>query len=221
MKTTSNGGGYLPIMQAFADTASSDEDSSSDDDENNNNKDIFTQVNEQIQHHKKQILTENSRVPLIICIIIACSAFPFSLLHYFLPQMLTKQFQISHEDVGKYAGLVDFSDSIGSFLSSAFIGYLSDVYGKKWLLTISLASSMIRLLLYAFIGDIWILIGIEFVYGLVNSTSVLVRALLVEFSNNDNRVTYFGYMTASYAISRSLRYVFLFVTIFNTQFLVL
>lgn len=162
-------------------------------------------VSSRLERYKQVILSKNDRIPLIICIIVACSAFPFSLLHYFLPQMLTSQFGISDEDLGLYSGLVDFADSFTSFMSSALIGYLSDVYGKKHLLILSLVSSFVRLFLYAFIRNIWLLIATECLYGLVNCSSVMVRAILVEFSTNENRVVLFGYLTASYALSRSFR----------------
>jgi MFS family permease len=151
---------------------------------------------------KVSVVSQN-RVPIIICFVVACSAFPFSLLHYFLPQMLRKQFQISVENLGLYTGLVDFADSFSSFISSAFLGYLSDVYGKKYLLIASLFSSFLRLFLYPFVKNIWLLIALECTYGLVNCTSVMVRAILVEFSTENNRVLYFGYLTASYALSRA------------------
>lgn len=118
--------------------------------------------------------------------------------------MLQKQFNISNEDLGLYSGLVDFADSFTSFISSAFVGYLSDIYGKKPLLVVSLLCSFLRLVLYAFIRDVRLLIGVECLYGFVNCTSVMVTALMVEFSTNENRVRLFGYMTASYALSRSL-----------------
>ncbi len=158
---------------------------------------------------KVSVLSQN-RVPIIICFVVACSAFPFSLLHYFLPQMLRKQFQISVENLGLYTGLVDFADSFSSFISSAFLGYLSDVYGKKYLLIASLFSSFLRLFLYPFVKNIWLLIALECTYGLVNCTSVMVRAILVEFSTENNRVLYFGYLTASYALSRAFRYSIVF-----------
>ena len=107
---------------------------------------------------------------------------------------MVKDFGIvnNNNDAGYYSGLLNSCYFLAQFLSSFFLGTLSDSIGRKPVLIIGSIGSIISTLLFGFSFDYWWAVMTRSINGFVNGNVGVVKTLLGELSTKSNRAQIFG-----------------------------
>lgn len=140
---------------------------------------------------------------LLLYSIIASTAIALSGPVVFLPDMAQLQFGMSEDDAGNAVGLLVGMFSAGQFLSSFFLGYLSDRFGRRPLLLVGVASSFTLLCLFGFSPSLWVAVGNRFLEGLTNGNIPVGKAYLSNLSAHpEHRALMFSYLGVSFSLAR-------------------
>lgn len=118
--------------------------------------------------------------------------------------MAVERFHVQQKNVGLAVGIIVGMFGVARFFSSTIFGHLSDKWGRRTFLIIGLIVSMIGTAGFGFLDSVYLAVGIRCLEGFLSATSALCRSILVDISDSGNRALYFGYLGASYAMSRSL-----------------
>jgi MFS family permease len=133
----------------------------------------------------------------------------YTIIQPFLPQYLREKFpHLPKENIGSITGWVLGSFFIARFFSNTVIGHISDLYGRKWPMIVSLLVSTIATGVFTFLNSIWLLVLVRLVHGFFSATSALAKAQLVDVSTGNNiptatRSLLFAYLGSTFAMSRA------------------
>lgn len=99
-----------------------------------------------------------------------------------------------------YAGLVLALYPLGQFFGAPVLGALSDRYGRKRVLSISLLVTILFYLVIAYslrVESLWLLMSACFLCGLSESNVAIVRSAIADVSGTDDRGRLFAYVYAA------------------------
>jgi MFS family permease len=96
-------------------------------------------------------------------------------------------------------GLLTASFSIAQFFATPVLGSLSDKWGRKPILVISLAGTCISFLLFAEAHILWILFAARILDGLTGGNVSVAQAMVADTANTENRAKRFGIIGSSLA----------------------
>ncbi|KAK3084415.1 hypothetical protein FSP39_013236 [Pinctada imbricata] len=114
------------------------------------------------------------------------SAFSLTFLFPFLPEMVV-YFGYKEEDKGYYAGLVASAVFAGRAFGSYFWGWLSDKYGRRPVVMITVFGNGLCSLVFGFTINLPMAIATRFLTGLANGTVGTAKTILYEISDNTNQ----------------------------------
>ncbi|MES2930537.1 MAG: MFS transporter [Patescibacteria group bacterium] len=100
-------------------------------------------------------------------------------------------------------GLLVASYPLGQFISTPILGQLSDKYGRKKILAISLFGTSISYIIFAIgimIGNIPLLFAARFFDGLTGGNIAVAQAMIADVSKPENRARNFGMMGAAFGL---------------------
>jgi len=100
---------------------------------------------------------------------------------------------------GATLGVLTASFSIAQFFATPVLGSLSDKWGRKPLLVISLAGTCISFLLFAEARILWILFAARILDGLTGGNVSVAQAMVADTSTPQNRAKRFGILGSSLA----------------------
>jgi MFS family permease len=100
---------------------------------------------------------------------------------------------------GATLGLLTASFSIAQFFATPVLGSLSDKWGRKPLLVISLAGTCISFLLFAEARSLIILFGARILDGLTGGNVSVAQAMVADTATPQNRAKRFGILGSSFA----------------------
>ncbi|KAJ5075958.1 transporter major facilitator subfamily protein [Anaeramoeba ignava] len=121
--------------------------------------------------------------------------------------MVKKKFHVKSSMVGTASGAIVGAYTFSQFLSTFYLGHLSDNFGRKIVMTISLTASMIGMVLFGFAWSLAASIIIKLCDGLLNATSPMSKAIMSDltmFSLNKYRTVFFGFLEFSLIFARSI-----------------
>ena len=157
--------------------------------------------------NERDIKERRRTIAYLIYAIVGLDAISFVIFNYFLPDLISKQFRIPQDQLSVYVGLVLACYSFSRFLSSIMLGFLSDLYGRKWLLTMSLLFGTMKVSVIGLTNRIWLIILMQIVHGSVSSTVVLSKCILADLTQDElhdiSRVSFYGEFAAVLALSRA------------------
>ncbi len=111
--------------------------------------------------------------------------------------------ELGHTDVSgaaKIAGWLIFSYSITQFLFAPMIGNLSDQYGRRKIILISLFGFFIDYLFLAFSDSLlWLFIG-RIICGVAGASVTTVTAYIADISSQEDRAKNFGLIGAAFGV---------------------
>lgn len=114
-----------------------------------------------------------------------------------LPKLLE---QIGHVDVSmasQLSGYLTFAYALMQFIFSSVLGNLSDRYGRRPVLLLSLFGFGIDYLLMAFAPDVfWLFVG-RIIAGIAGASSTTATAYIADVSTGDKRAANFGLIGAA------------------------
>jgi len=100
---------------------------------------------------------------------------------------------------GATLGVLTASFSVAQFFATPVLGSLSDKWGRKPLLVISLAGTCISFLLFAEARILWILFAARILDGLTGGNVSVAQAMVADTSTPQNRAKRFGILGSSLA----------------------
>ncbi len=135
---------------------------------------------------------------LLVTVVLDSAA--FGIIIPVLPDLLKELSQTNISDASIWGGLLMFSFGMMQFLFGPFIGNLSDSYGRRPVLLISLAGIVVDFILMALAPTMfWLFIG-RILGGMTTATHSTVNAVVADISDDDNRARNFGLMGAGFGI---------------------
>jgi MFS family permease len=100
---------------------------------------------------------------------------------------------------GTTLGILTASFSIAQFFATPILGSLSDKWGRKPLLVISLAGTCISFLLFAEASSLWVLFAARILDGITGGNVSVAQAMVADTATPQNRAKRFGILGSSFA----------------------
>lgn len=104
------------------------------------------------------------------------------------------------DDAGDYSGLIASSFFICQFISSLFLGLLSDKYGRRPILLFSAFASCVFSVCFGLSKNLWMAILFRALAGLSNGSVGIAKTSIGEMSNKNNRVKAFTFVGLMFGI---------------------
>jgi len=120
------------------------------------------------------------------------------ILPLFAESLLTSEFEL------QFIGYVTAASTIPGILVSVFAGRLSDVYGRKKLILVSMVIFASAPFLYLFAINIWILMAIRFYHGFSTAIFVPVAIAAIAESYPDKKGKYISLFSSITLVGRFL-----------------
>ena len=142
----------------------------------------------------------NKAAVRFIFITILLDVVGFGIIIPVLPKLLAEMNNIGINEASKYGGYLLFAFAIAQFLFSPVIGNLSDQYGRRPVLLISIFGFAIDYLILAFAPTYtWLLIG-RILSGIGGASYTTASAYIADISTNENRSKNFGMIGAAFGL---------------------
>jgi DHA1 family tetracycline resistance protein-like MFS transporter len=142
----------------------------------------------------------NKRSLLFIFITILIDCLGIGIIIPTLPTLIQ---DLSHQNVSmaaSYGGWLNFSYAIMSFIFSPVLGGLSDRYGRRPILLISLLGLGLDYIFLAFAPTIfWLFVG-RMIAGICGASFTTATAYIADVSSNENKAKNFGMVGAAFGL---------------------
>ncbi|MEM8671907.1 MAG: TCR/Tet family MFS transporter [Planctomycetota bacterium] len=102
--------------------------------------------------------------------------------------------QLSFSLAGKYVGVIAASYALMQFLFAPIIGALSDRFGRRPVLLISLFGFGVDFLIQGFAPNIWWLFAGRILAGIMGASFTTANAYIADISTDENRARNFGFV---------------------------
>lgn len=117
-----------------------------------------------------------------------------------VPKLIQELIHGDISEAAKYGGWLTFAYAITQFLFSPLVGNLSDKFGRRPVLLLSLFGFSLDYLLLAFAPTItWLFIG-RIIAGITGASITTAAAYIGDISNNENRAKNFGMIGAAFGL---------------------
>lgn len=117
-----------------------------------------------------------------------------------LPKLLAEMNQININEASKYGGYLLTAFAIAQFLFSPIMGSLSDQYGRRPVLLLSLFGFSLDYLILAFAPTFWWLIMGRIIAGVFGASFTVASAYIADISIEENRAQNFGMLGAAFGL---------------------
>jgi DHA1 family tetracycline resistance protein-like MFS transporter len=135
---------------------------------------------------------------VVILAAVTLDAVGIGLIFPILPRLLE---DVTHQhDIAMLFGVMLALYSAMQFLFSPVLGVLSDRYGRRPVLLVSLAGAAIDYLIMAFAPELWMLVVGRAIAGLTSANMAVATAYITDISPEDVRAKRFGYFHAMFGI---------------------
>lgn len=124
----------------------------------------------------------------------------FGLIIPVLPSLLKELIRASAAEVAPWAGFLAFTYAAMNFLFGPMLGNLSDRFGRRPVLLISLFTLGVDYLLMGFAHSIWLLFLGRLLSGISGATRATARAYIADITPTEDRARAFGLIGAAYGI---------------------
>ncbi|WP_424975400.1 TCR/Tet family MFS transporter [Dinoroseobacter sp. S124A] len=143
----------------------------------------------------------SSRLPFVfILITLVIDAMGIGLILPILPDLIG---ELSGGTLGQAAiwgGVLSTSFAVMQFLCGPTIGSLSDRFGRRPILLVSLAFMAVDYMVMAFAGSIWLLLVARIVGGVAAATQSTATAFIADISKPEDKSKNFGLVGAAFGI---------------------
>jgi DHA1 family tetracycline resistance protein-like MFS transporter len=117
-----------------------------------------------------------------------------------IPKLIKELIHADISEAAKYGGWLTFAYAITQFLFAPLIGNLSDKFGRRPIILISLFAFSMDYLLLAFAPTItWLFIG-RIIAGLTGASITTASAYIADVSTPENRAKNFGMIGAAFGL---------------------
>lgn len=117
-----------------------------------------------------------------------------------IPKLIAELINGDISEAAKYGGWLTFAYAITQFVCAPLIGNLSDQYGRRPIILISLFAFALDYLLLAFSPNIvWLFVG-RIIAGLTGASITTASAYIADVSTPENRAKNFGMIGAAFGL---------------------
>ncbi|TCP44174.1 TCR/Tet family MFS transporter [Rhodovulum marinum] len=147
-------------------------------------------------------MTESSnRLPItFVLITLVLDAIGIGLILPVMPDLIRDIEGVDVSQAAVWGGILMTSFAVMQFLCGPLIGNLSDRFGRRPVLLISLATMALDYVVMALAGSIWLLLAARIVGGVTASTQATASAFLADISPPEKKAARFGMVGASFGI---------------------
>jgi MFS transporter, DHA1 family, tetracycline resistance protein len=117
-----------------------------------------------------------------------------------IPKLIKELINGDISEAAKYGGWLTFAYAITQFVFSPIIGNLSDKFGRRPVILISLFGFSLDYLFLAFAPTIWWLFVGRIIAGITGASITTASAYIADISTPENRAKNFGLIGASFGI---------------------
>lgn len=117
-----------------------------------------------------------------------------------LPRLLSEMQGIGINEASKYGGYLLFAFAVAQFIFSPVIGNLSDQFGRRPVLLLSLLGFSIDYLILAFAPDFWWFFIGRIIAGITGASFTTAAAYIADISTPETRSKNFGMIGAAFGL---------------------
>lgn len=117
-----------------------------------------------------------------------------------MPKLIESLIDGNISDASRWGGWLTFAYAIMQFVFAPIVGSLSDRYGRRPVLLLSLLGFGIDYLFLAFAPTIWWLFVGRIVAGITGASFTTAAAYIADISTNENRTQNFGMIGAAFGL---------------------
>ncbi|MEX5729869.1 DHA1 family tetracycline resistance protein-like MFS transporter [Rhodovulum iodosum] len=141
------------------------------------------------------------RLPLVfILITLALDAVGIGLILPVMPELIRDVEGVNVSDAAVWGGILMTCFAVMQFICGPLIGNLSDRFGRRPVLLISLATMALDYVVMALAGSIWLLLAARIVGGVTASTQSTASAFIADISRPEQKAARFGLVGASFGV---------------------
>ena len=141
------------------------------------------------------------RLPLVfIMITVVIDAMGIGLIMPVMPDLLTEVQGGSLANAAIWGGILSTSFAVMQFLFGPVIGGLSDRFGRRPVLLVSLVVMALDYVVMALAGSIWLLLAGRIVGGITAATHSTANAYIADISKPEDKAANFGLIGAAFGI---------------------
>ena len=141
------------------------------------------------------------RLPIVfICITIVLDAMGIGLIMPVMPELIQEVGSVDLSDAARWGGILTVIFAVNQFLFGAFLGSLSDAFGRRRVLLVSLFVMALDYLVMAWAGTMWLLVIGRFVGGITAATHSTASAFMADISKQEEKAKNFGLIGAAFGI---------------------
>jgi MFS transporter, DHA1 family, tetracycline resistance protein len=137
---------------------------------------------------------------VFILVTVAIDSIGFGLIIPVLPSLLKELIGVSAAEAAPWGGFLAVTYAAMNFLSGPALGNLSDRYGRRPVLLISLATLGLDYLLMGFAHSIWLLFLGRLLSGISGATMATAKAYVADVTPSEDRAKAFGLVGAAFGI---------------------
>lgn len=142
-----------------------------------------------------------SRLPILfIMVTLVLDAIGIGLILPVMPDLIRDIEGVSLGRAAVWGGILTTVFAVMQFLCGPTVGSLSDRFGRRPVLLISLATMALDYAVMALAGSIWLLLAARIVGGVTASTQATASAFLADISKPEDKAARFGMVGASFGI---------------------
>lgn len=144
--------------------------------------------------------TKNKKAILFIFITLLVDCTGIGIIIPVVPTLIQQLTGGNVSEAATYGGWLTFAYAIMQFLFSPVLGGLSDRYGRRPVLLISLFGLAVDYLFLFFAPDLWWLFVGRLIAGICGASFTTASAYIADISTNENRAQNFGMIGAAFGL---------------------
>ncbi len=137
---------------------------------------------------------------VFILITVVINSIGIGLILPVMPDLIEDVQGASLSDAALWGGVLAASYAVMQFLFSPVVGNLSDRFGRRPVLLLSLFVMMLDYIVLAFAGSIWLLLLGRLIAGIAASTQSTALAYMADISAPEKRAKNFGLISAGFGV---------------------
>ncbi|HEX4296632.1 MAG TPA: Tet(A)/Tet(B)/Tet(C) family tetracycline efflux MFS transporter [Devosia sp.] len=139
-----------------------------------------------------------NRSLLVIILVATLDAIGIGLIFPILPALLKEL--TGNGEISTIYGIILASYAAMQFLCAPILGMLSDRFGRRPVLIVSLAGAAIDYLIMAFTPTLWVLVAGRVIAGITSANMSVAGAYIADISEEKDRAQRFSWMSAAFGV---------------------
>lgn len=142
--------------------------------------------------------TNNNKIVIFISITIILDTAGFGIIFPVLPDLLEKLLNANIAVAAKYGGVLTLVYALMQFVFAPILGTVSDYFGRRPVLLLSLLGFSFDCFLMAFVNSYSMLILGRVIAGITGATFAVSCATIADITNDSDRTKYYGFINAAF-----------------------